>query len=333
MSGQDASQKKVFNRKLKRRDVKAFFAGLKPCLVGMEACASAHYWARELAALGHTVKLMPPRQVQGLVKRGKTDANDADAIRVAAALDHITAVPLKSEAQQCLLMLHKVRSTIQKQRILLINTIRSHMMELGLIDAAGGDGVQRLLAILNDPADTTLPALARLALLPLAASLAGFEQGLAQLTAEIVAAHKQDETSRRLETIPGVGPIGATAFSATVGDAAAFTSARHFAASLGLTPRLDGTGGKVKLRSITKQGNGYLRSLLYLGAVARLLHARRNPAKASPWMLELLKAKPFKVAAIAVANKTARIIWALLVRGGTYAAEHQPSVRAARALA
>ena len=333
VSGRNAAQKATFNRQLKRKDVLAFFANLPPCLVGMEACASAHYWARELGRFGHTIRLMPPREVKAYLKRGKTDANDADAICEAVSRLHVTEVPVKSEAQQCALMLHKSREALLSQRNRASNMIRAHMAELGLIDDVGGEGFRRLLAIVNDAEHKVLPARARAALKPLADYLAALVVGIAALEAAIIAAHKQDKTSRRLETIPGVGLLGATAFSASVTTPAAFKSARHFAASLGLTPRLDGTGGRVRLGSITKQGNGYLRRLLYLGAVARLLHARRRPDKADPWLLRLLAEKSFKVAAIAVANKTARAIWALLMRGGTYVANHQPTAPAARALA
>ena len=331
--GRDIEQKTLFNKQLKRKDVVSFFAALPPCHVGVEACGSAHYWARALKALGHTVKLMPPKYVKGYLKRGKTDATDAEAICEAASRAHVTEVPAKSEAQQCALMLHKARETLIRQRTLMANTIRAHMAELGVIDAAGGEGMKRLLALLNDDANPVLSASAQAALRPLALTFAAICVSISKLDAAISRAHRHDETSRRLETIPGVGRMAATAFAAGVGHAAAFKSARHFAASLGLTPKLDGTGGKVRLGSITKQGNGYLRRLLYLGAVAVLSNAQRKPGKASAWMLRLLAEKPFKTAVIALANKMARTIWALLVRGGTYDAKHQPAVQAARQLA
>ena len=323
IAGHGAGATPLFNRKLSRKNLLPTLAKLAPCLIGMEACAGAHYWARELGALGHTIKLMPPRQVKAFVKRGKTDANDAEAICVAAPLAHVSEVPVKTEEQQCLLMLHKTRATLQKQRTQLINTIRAHMAELGVVEAPGDGGFTRLLARLADPA--TLPALARLALVPLAIALETVDAGIGKLTAAITLAFRTDTTSRRLATIPGVGPIGATAFAATVADASAFKSGRDFAASLGLTPRLDGSGGKVKLGRITKQGNGYLRRLLYLGAVARLRAAEARPDKADPWLLRLLAEKAYKVAAIALANKAARTIWALLVRGGTYVEHHRPT--------
>ena len=329
--GRNAAQQTTFSRKLKRKAVLVFFARLPACLIGIEACASSHYWARELKKLGHTVKLMHPKYVKGYLKRGKTDAADAEAICEAVPRLHVSEVPAKCEAQQCTLMLHKTRNTLLKQRTLMSNVIRAHMAELGLIDAKGHAGFKRLLAIVADDANRALADMARAALKPLALNLAAIETGLARLDAEIYAAHKADATSVRLETAPGVGPIGASAFSATVSNPRAFKSGRHFAASLGVTPRLDGTGGVVKLGPITKQGNGYLRRLLYLGAVARLQHARRRPDKASPWILRLLAKYPFKHAAIAVANKTARIIWALLVHGGVYVADHQPAMSAAGA--
>ena len=267
IAGGMAGQKPKFNRKLQRKDVLATFAKFTPCLVGMEACQSAHFWSRQLTGLGHTVKLMPAKQVKAFVNRGKTDATDAEANRVAASLDHVTQVPAKTEDQQCLLMLHKSRRTLQKQRTLLINTIRGHLAELGVVDAKGDEGFKRLLAQLaTGPSEghsdvhsattaSALPALARLALLPLAAALEAIDAGMAKLMAAIRLTFKTDATSRRLETIPGVGPIGATAFAAAVGNAAAFKSGRDFAASLGLTPRLDGTGGKVKLAKITAESD------------------------------------------------------------------------------
>lgn len=333
VAGQNGAQKVTFNRQLKRRDVLTFFAKLPPCLVGMEACGSAHYWSRELTKLGHRVKLMVPKYVKGFLKRGKTDATDAEAICEAVSRVHVTDVAPKSEAQQCALMLHKARETLIGLRTQLRNTIRAHVSELGLVDATGPEGFKRLLAMIVGETCTSLAPLARLALKPLADSLSTVENSISALDAAIAVAHKKNETSRRLESIPGVGILGATAFAATVSDAGAFKSARHFSASLGLTPRIDGSGGKTKLGSITKQGNGYLRRLLYLGAIARLQHARRHPDKANAWMLRLLAEKSFKAAAIAVANKTARTIWALLVRGGTYRADHQPAAFAARALA
>ena len=275
-----------------------------------------------------------PKHVKAYLKRGKTDAADAEAICEAVSRAHVTEVPAKSEAQQCALMLHKLREALLKQRTKQVNMIRAHIAELGRVEAIGHEGFKRLTAMVLDETGQALPEAARNALKPMLFSLTATEVSISQLDAEISKAHRHDATSRRLETVPGVGRLGAAAFAASVGDGAKlFASGRNFAAALGLTPKLDGTGGKVRLGSITKQGNGYLRRLLYLGAVAVLSNAQRKPGKASAWMLRLLAEKPFKTAAIALANKMARTIWALLVRGGTYDAKHQPAVQAARQLA
>ena len=323
--GVDADGRCTIRRQLKRREVSSFFASLPPCLIGMEACGTAHYWARELGALGHTIKLLPARDVKAYVRRGKTDAADAEAICEAVTRPRHKAVPIKSVAQQCALMLHRNRELLLTQRTRTSNAMRAHMAELGVIAPVGHEGLRQLLEIIVEPANTALPAIARLALIPMAAALAAIEASIRALDAAILAEHKRCQTSRRLEAIPSVGPLTASAFTATVGNPAAFKSGRAFAASLGLTPRINGTGGKTTLGPITKQGDRYLRRLLYIGAVAKLAAVRRNPAKADPWLTALLARMPFKQAAIAVANKTARIVWALLARGGTYVASHRPA--------
>jgi len=330
--GVDGEQNLTVKRQLRRKDVCAFFAKLPPCLVGMEACGGAHYWARELERLGHTVRLMVPRYVKGYAKRGKSDAADAAAICEAVTRRHVESVPVKSVEQQCLLMLHKTRAGLVEARTKETNRVRAHLAELGIVAPKGPEGFQRLLAMLREQASSAIPRLARLALLPVVAVLDALAQSIAELDAEIRGALKRDETSRRLEAIPGVGTMAATAFAAVANEVRGYRSARHYAASLGLTPRIEGTGGEVTLGPISKQGNGYLRRLLYLGAKSRLGWARRNPGKADLKLLRLLKEKEFKVAAIAVANQMARTIWALLVRGGTYIPGHRPAVPAARAL-
>ena len=322
--GVDAASQVTTTRRLKRKDVMAFFAKLPPCLVGMEACGTAHYWARQLRSLGHTVKLMPPRYVKAYLKRGKTDAADAEAICEAVTRPRIKEVQIKTVEQQCALMLHRTRELLPTQRTRTTNAIRAHMAELGLIAPIGHDGMRSLLAIVVDTANTELPVVARLALAPLAAVLAEIEASIGTLDSAIAAQHKGNETSQRLAQVPCVGPLAASAFAATVVNPKAFKSARAFASSLGLTPRLEGTGGKTTLGPITKQGDRYLRRLLYLGAVAKLAHARAKPAKADPWLIALLGRLPFKQAAIALANKTARIIWALLAHGRTYTANTRP---------
>ncbi len=328
--GVDAAHQVALKRQLKRREVMAFFTQLPPCLIGMEACGTAHYWARELSKLGHTVKLMPPKYVKAYVKRGKNDAADAEAICEAVTRPSMREVAVKTVEQQSVLMLHRSRDLLIRQRTQTINALRAHMAELGVIAPAGADGVSALLAIVADAADTRLPLIARLALQALAATLASLGAAIAALDRAILAAHKADATSRRLETIPGVGPLIASAVTATVGDARVFKSGRAFSALLGGTPRLDGTGGKVTLGPITKQGDRYLRRLLVLGATAVLGHARRHPDK-QPWAIGLLGRMPFRQAAVALANKMARIVWALMARGGTYTPKHRPAVLAATA--
>ena len=246
---------------------------------------------------------------------------------------HVEAVAAKTVDQQCLLMLHKVRDSLVGDRTKTTNIIRAHLSELGIIAPKGREGFNRLHAMLLDETCADIPLLARAALMPEVGKLAAIETGIADIDCKLRGAHKKDATSRRLETVPGIGLMGATAFAAIADEVKIYKSARHYAASLGLTPRITGTGGDVTLGPISKQGNGYLRRTLYLGAKARLGAAKRNPAKADPKLLRLLAEKEFNVAAIALANRMARTIWALIVRGGEYVANHQPAVPASSALA
>ncbi|HKC74792.1 MAG TPA: IS110 family transposase [Chloroflexota bacterium] len=328
--GVDAAGKVAMKRQLKRKGVLAFFAQLPACLIGMEACGSAHYWARELARLGHDVKLMPAKYVKAYVKRGKNDAADAEAICEAVSRPSMREVAVKTVEQQSVLMLHRARDLLVRDRTRTINALRAHMAEIGVIAPAGRDGIAALLAIVSDAADPRLPGVARVALQALAATLASLGGAIAALDRAILAAHKADATSCRLETVPGVGALIASAVTATVGDARVFKSGRAFSAWLGITPRLDGTGGKVTLGPITKQGDRYLRRLLIMGATAVLGHAKHQPDK-QLWAVGLLGRMPFKQAAVALANKMARIIWALMVRGGTYTPRHRPALLAATA--
>jgi transposase len=319
--GVDATGRAVLKRQLKRKDVLAFFKKLPPCLIGMEACATAHYWARELTALGHRVKLLPPNYVKAYVKRGKTDAADAEAICEAVTRPSLHAVPVKSVAQQSTLVLLNTRDLLVRQRTQTINALRGHMAEFGLVSRTGIEGVKALVAIVCDAADQRLTAIARLGLTSLATMLETLAEQIAGLDRAIHAAHRQHETSQRLATIPGVGPIIAMTVTATIGDAKQFTSGRAFAAWLGLTPRLDGTGGKVKLGAITKQGNRTLRRLLVSGATTVLRHAKNKPEqfpRLKAWLASLGDRLAFKKVAVALANKMARTIWALMVRGGIY---------------
>lgn len=317
-------------RQLRRAEVLRFYAKLPPHVVAMEACGTAHHWAREIARLGHRVKLLPPKYVKAYVRRGKTDAADAEAICEAASRPVMREVPVKSLAQQSLLMQHRCRDLLVRQRTQTINALRAHLAELGVISATGSEGVKALVGVVGNRDDHRIPAMARVALEALVAMLDGIEMQIATIDRAIQAAHAASETSLRLATLPGIGPLAATAFVGTVADAGVFKSGRSFAAWLGVTPRLDGTGGKVTLGPITKQGDRYLRRLLVMGATAMLGHARRRPDRYPQLAAMLARATSFKTAAVALANKMARIIWALMVRGGTYCADHRPLLPAAR---
>jgi len=308
----------LVRRKLRRAEVIQFFAKLRPCLVGMEACASAHHWARELIALDHEVKLMPPAYVKPYVKRGKTDAADAEAICEAVTRPTMRFVAVKSVEQQAVLMLHKSRDLMVRQRTMLINALRGHLAEYGIVTRTGIGGVTALLKALHEEQDR-LPAHARSALHGISAQLRALASEIDRLEAQILEWHRTDETSRRLATIPGIGPITASAIAAAVPDASLFRSGRQFAAWLGLTPRPHSSGGKERLGGISKQGDGYLRRLLVIGATAVMRMARKN-ADRQPWMAQLLERKPTKIATVALANKTARIAWAVMARKEVYAA-------------
>lgn len=315
--GIDAEDKVVVRKQLRRSRVIAFFGQLPACLVGMEACASAHYWARELGKLGHTVRLMPAKDVKAYVKRNKNDAADAAAICEAVTRAAVRSVPVKTPESQARLMQHRARDLLIRQRTQLINALRSHLAELGIVSAQGREGLKRLLAILADENDDRLPDDARASLVVLVAQIEACQLQIGTLERRIHAQHRSSETSRRLETIPGIGVIGATAIEATVTDPAVFRSGRDFAAWIGLVPREDSTGGKQRLGHISKQGDRYLRRILIVGAHAVLKQARAHPDK-YPWLVQLLARRPAKVVAVALANKMARIAWVLLARGGTY---------------
>ena len=317
--GVDANEKVVVRKQLRRGQVLAFFAALAPCLIGMEACATAHYWARELTKLGHKVRLMPAKDVKAYVKRNKNDAADAEAICEAVRRPTMRFVQIKSAEQQGQLMQHRTRDLLMRQRTQLINALRAHLAELGIVAAQGREGIQELLKIVADNKDQRIPIDARASLMLLAAQLQAVQTLIGLIEKRIMAQHRSNEASKRLETIPGIGVIGATAIAATVADPSVFRSGRDFAAWIGLVPRQDSTGGKQKLGPISKQGDQYLRRILVVGAHAVLRRAKENPEK-YPWITQLLARRPFKVVAVALANKMARVAWALLARGGTYRA-------------
>src|SRR5271169_4152783 len=317
--GIDAKEKMVVRKQLRRSQVIAFFKALPRCLIGMEACATAHYWARELTKLGHEVRLMSARDVKAYVKRNKNDAADAEAICEAVRRPTMRFVVVKSPEQQGRLMQHRVRDLLMRQRTQLINAMRAHLAELGIAAAQGREGIKELLAIVAQNGDSRLPVDAHASLIVLAAQLQAVQTMIGSIEKRIVGQHRSNEESKRLETIPGIGVIGATAIAASVPDAKVFRSGRDFAAWVGLVPREDSNGGKQKLGPISKRGDRYSRRILVVGACAVLKRARHQPEK-YPWVTRLLARKPFRVVAVALANKMARVAWALLAKGGTYRA-------------
>ncbi|MEO5326406.1 IS110 family transposase [Mesorhizobium sp. CC13] len=314
--GADADGTPLFNRKLRRAEVLRFFEKLPPCLVGMEACASAHYWAREISAFGHDVRLLPPQYVKPFVKRGKTDAADAEAIAEAMSRKTMRFVPVKTAEQQAAVMVLRTRALLVRQRTQAINALRAHMGELGIIAPTGIANVKALTVIVREE-DLRLPPAARFALTEIVDQIERLAVQIDKLEREIVVQARQDDDMRRLATIPGVGAIIAMAIKAFVPDPAGFKSARHFAAWIGLTPKAHSSGGKERLGRISKMGNPVLRSLLTTGAASVLRHVQYRD-RVWPWLKNMLVRRPFKVVAVALANKIARMIWALLNRGGIY---------------
>jgi transposase len=312
--GVDADGAVVIRKRISRAKVLEFFAALPSCLVGIEACPSAHYWSRKLQALGHTVKLMPPSYVKAYLKRSKNDANDAAAICEAVTRPSMRFVPTKSEQQQSGLMLHRGRQLLVRQRTMLSNAIRGHMAELGIISAKGRKGTAELLEIIANADDHRIPAVARLSLDALVRQYTNATAEIRAIEKHIHAWHRSCEESRRLEEIPGVGPIVATALVAEVGDWKVFSSGRNLAAWIGLVPKQHSTGGKERLGGISKQGNRYLRWLLIAGAMAVIRYARQHGTKRL-WLARIMERRPIKVAAVALANKIARMAWAMMVRG------------------
>jgi len=316
--GVDAAGEVIVSKQLRRRQVIPFFERLAACLIGMEACATSHHWARELGALGHEVRIMPAGYVKPYVKRNKNDAADAAAICEAVTRPTMRFVAVKSREQQSLLMLHRSRSLLVRQRTMLVNAIRAHLAELGIVAPVGLRGLKVLLAVICDPKDERLPSLARTCLESLAAALMTVEQEAASAEREILVWHRSNEASRRLESIPGIGPIIATALIASVADPSIFKSGREMAAWIGLVPKQNSTGGKQRLGRISKQGDHYLRWLLVAGAMAVIRHGRKTNFAARPWLADLVERKPPKVAAVALANRAARTAWVLMAKGGTY---------------
>ena len=314
--GVDRTGRAVVTRALRRAQVLDFFRKLPACLVGIEACGSAHHWAREIAAFGHDVRMIPPVYVKAYVKRGKTDAADAAAICEAVARPTMRFVPVKTQEQQAAGMVLKTRELLVRQRTQIANALRGHMSELGIVASAGMANIAKLVSLLRDP-ETAMPDLARRALLEMAEQLDALDERVESLDEAIRSGIHGDETARRLTSIPGVRPLIAATVRAAVHDPHGFRSGRDFAAWLGLTPRLLSSGGKEKLGSISKQGNRRLRTLLVIGATSIIKQAKRGVVLPA-WLSGLIARKPYKLVAVALANKMARVIWALLTKGGTY---------------
>ncbi|MGH6914482.1 MAG: IS110 family transposase, partial [Geminicoccales bacterium] len=316
----DARGDVVLRKRLARAKVLEFFANLPRCLIGLEACGGAHHWARELRALGHEVRLMPPQYVKPYVKTNKHDAADAEGCCEAVQRPGMRFVPIKNAQQQATLMLHRVRDQLIGQRTATINALRGHLAELGIVAAQRQGGLRQLLAALGDLEDARIPPPAREVLDVLVAHLRALEHKIAELDRRLVALTRTDPICRALCEVPGVGPVIATAFAATVPDARAFRSGRHLAAWLGLVPREHGTGGKHRRLGLSKRGDGYLRRQLIHGARALVRVSPGRSGRLWSWVNALRARRPFNVVVAAVANKLARIVWAMLSHGEAYRA-------------
>lgn len=316
--GADKAGRCVLRKQLKRRELLAFFAELRPCIVAMEACGSAHFWAREIEKLGHEVRLLPPAYVKAYVKRGKSDRIDAEAICEAASRPTMRFVPVKSIEQQSLTTLHRSRELLIKTRTMLVNALRAHLAEFGFVAAKGIGKLPDLIKIVSEAPAEALPEMGR-------APLSGFLDAIAQINAQLDSIEKQlrawhnaNQQSKRLETAPGVGLIGATALCALVPDPKLFKNGRHFAAWIGLTPRIDGTGGKIRLGRISKAGDAALRRLFVLGATSLLKSLANKTTALALWVQALLARRSRRAVTVALANKLARVAWAIMAREEAY---------------
>lgn len=316
----DADGRVIIRKALRRAQVLPFFAKQPPCLVGMEACGTSHHWARELMKLGHEVRLMPPAYVKPYVKRGKTDAADAEAICEAVPRPTMRFVPVKSAEQQAALALHRTRDLLVKQRTQLVNMIRGLLAEFGIEMARGLHHALNLAAQIARGAAPDVPELAGRIIASLAGQIGELQLRLTQLEKEMLAWHRSNELSQRLSTIPGVGLISATALAASVTDAGRFRSGRQFAASLGLTPLQNSSGGKERMGRISRMGDRYLRRLIVVGMTSLVRRARTKPDSVDPRIAAMLARKPARVVTVAAANRTARVAWSIMARGGVYRA-------------
>jgi len=313
----DADGKAIVRKAFRRSQLAPFFAALPPCLIGIEACGTAHYWARQLSEMGHEVRLMPPAYVKPYVKRGKNDANDAEAICEAVTRPTMRFVPIKSVEQQAALAMHRARALLVRQRTQLVNAIRGLLAEFGVEIASGVEQALKLAQRFVDGEAIDATAAASGVISLLSQQALDVQAKIGVLEREILIWHRGNETSLRLATAPGIGPIVASAIVASVGDPGQFSSGRQFAAWLGLTPRIASTGGKERLGRVTKMGDKYLRRLLFLGMMSIVRRAKQKP-EAHPHAARLLARKPTRLAAVAMANKTARVIWAMMARSEDY---------------
>jgi transposase len=308
----------VIRRALRRSQVLPFFAKLPACLVGIEACGTSHYWGRELTRLGHDVRLMPPAYVKPYLKRGKTDANDAEAICEAVARPTMRFVPVKSPEQQAALALHRTRDLLVKQRTQLVNMIRGQLAEFGIEMARGLHHALELARRATEGRAPDVPELAQRVITGLAHQIGSLQAQLASLEKELLAWHRSNDLSQRLATIPGIGVISATALAASVTEPERFRSGRQFAASLGLTPLQKSSGGKESMGRISRMGDRYLRRLLVVGMTSLIRRARTAPASVDSRIPAMLQRRPARIVTVAAANRTARVAWAIMTRGGTY---------------
>lgn len=315
--GTDAQGSTIFNKKIRRPDLLAFFEKLPPCVVAMEACAGAYHWAREIAALGHQTKILPGQYVKPFVQRGKTDAADAQAINIASRQENMRFVQVKSAEQQASMILMRARAMFIRQRTNMVLSLRSYLAEYGLVSDTGMASVAKLLAAVDQPDGSKLPQSARFIIDETAAEIENLSQRIERLDREIAVNARKDDDIRRLTTIPGVGTLIASTIKAQIPDPHGFKSGRQFSSWLGLTPKVNSSGGKSRIGRISKAGNSELRSLLFLGAMS-VVRAARKDENASPWLLKLLDRRPAKVVTVAVANKMARVIWALMTKGSAY---------------
>ncbi len=316
--GADANGGKTFNKKLHREEVKAFFRDLPPCIVAMEAGSACHFWAREIGTLGHRTMIIPGQYVKPFVRRDKTDAIDAQAIALAATQADISTVSVKSVEQQALTVLIKTRALFIRQRTKAFQALRGHLAEFGIVTGVGTSRLDRLVNELRIGAIDGIPSVVRDTVLAIYEDIEALNAKIARFEKNLALLSKQEDDTRRLLTIPGIGPITASTIKAYVPDATIFKSCRQFASWLGLTPRAHNSGGKSRSGRISKRGNPVLRALLFVSGVTLVRQARAKPHAVDSWLVRLAERRPYKVAAVAAANKVARVIWALLSKGGIY---------------